>query len=154
MWYKVSFTILFASILAAVLFGVETWPLSHYPMYGGKKNFHDLGIYTWKITDAKGVTTSLKFRHLPVLSSFSMSLEEMQEAQVDKKSIANFINRYIDSELQMMGIKSLVNEVAVYGYNVTKNMNEDCYVKMANPELCVKEQLIFKRNATQEIFLR
>lgn len=143
MWYKIGFGVLVSIQTLAVLLGLEWWPVSNYPMYAGKRDYTELSVYRWKIKDENGLLIEVPFRRLPVLSSFSMSLEAMKYSSVSKSDLDYFTFSYIKSELQILGLRA--QEVSVYDYHFSNEQNNKCIVQLKDPSLCVKENLVFQK---------
>lgn len=143
MWYKAGFGILISVNVLAVLLSWEWWPVSNYPMYAGKRDYTTLAVYRWRVTDKKGTIIDVPFRRLPILSSFSMSLEAMKDAGATQIDQENYIDSYIKSELQILGLKA--QNISVYGYHFSSDQNDSCIVQIKDPSLCVKENLVFQK---------
>jgi len=143
MWYKIGFGILISIHTLAVVLGLEWWPVSNYPMYAGKRDYTELSIYRWKIKDQNNQLIEVPFRRLPVLSSFSMSLEAMKNSGVTKPDLDKYIYSYIKSELLILGLKT--QEIFVYDYHFSKDQNDNCIIQLKDPSLCIKENLIFQK---------
>lgn len=146
MWYKTGFGILIIGSILAVVLRLEWWPVSHYPMYGGIRDFSHIAVYKWQVTLKDDKVIDVPFRRLPVLSSFSMSLVAMKESGRGIIEQETFITKYIDAELNILGLKKDVKAVAVFAYNFSKKIpGETCILNINTPDLCVQEKVIFKR---------